>query len=78
MSLEHTVQREAGQKALGRMVNDGEVLRAQVLPSSEPILRFGSAVCVVAPVQKLGAADVQNDRDIRFRQAGPDGLEIAV
>ena len=78
MALEYAVEGEAGEEALGRVVDHRQVLAAQVLAAAEPILRAGATVLVVALRQELPAADVRHEGATGLGQGRPEGLQVGV
>ena len=77
MPLQHPVQHQHGQEGLRPLVQQGDVLGAQVLPAPQPVL--GRRAAVVHPglgeLQRR-AADVQDEGDPRFGEPRPQGIEI--
>src|SRR5580700_5164613 len=78
VTVEDTVENEARQEALRRVVQHREVLAPQVLAAPEPVGRACPTVLVVFPGEQLAAADVQHKGDAGLGETGPDRLEIDV
>ena len=78
VALEDTVEGQAGQKALGRMMQHGKVLGPQVLAAAQPVLGHGAAVVVEGLGQQLAAADVEDERHARLGQTGPHRFDVDV
>ena len=65
-------------EALGRVVQDREVLGAQVLAPAQPVLGPGPAVVVEGLGQELAPTHVEHEGHARLGQPGPDRLEVDV
>ena len=78
VAFEDAVERHAGEEALGRVVQDGKVLGAQVLAAPEPVLGPGQAVVVERLGQELASPDVEHEGHPGLGQAGPDRVEVDV